>query len=329
MTANRMSRLPIAEFCGRSGELDVGSGRAAAMSTAFHAICSAAPDVMHKVAALTEAERVELGTWHKPELVHFDDGTELTYESAEKESRVGIDARGRFETDPEKALVVGTLDMAWTVEKQRGVALRVCYVGDIKKTKWTTLDGPESLQLHGYGFALSAREHATHYCPGLWIAEDGEWRWGDLVDLESSEAADLWERIGHAARNQGGEFRTGSHCSSCYSRLRCPAYLLPFERHDSLAVLSGADISEERVLELLLATQQAEATIKVAKDFCNEYARRHGIHDPKTNKNYRTIECQGRESAKVADVLAAMPDARERGVIKRGAPYDMMRWVKA
>jgi hypothetical protein len=329
MPANRMSRLPIAEFCGRSGELDVGSGRAAAMSTAFHAMCEGDPaKIAPALARLTQKEVDEIKNWERPVLVHFDDGTELSYDSAEKESRVGIDARGRFELDAEKALVVGTLDMAWTVEKERGCAQRICYVGDIKKTKWTTLDGPESLQLAGYGFALSAREQATHFCPGLWIAEDGEWVWGDLIDLESSRASDLWARIEHAATNQGGEFRTGGHCSSCWARLRCPAYLLPYERHDSLAVLSGADLTNDKVLELLVATQQAEATIKVAKEFCNEYARRHGIDDPSTGKSYRAVQCQGRESAKVADVLEAFPEARQLGVVRRGAHYEMMRWVK-
>lgn len=329
MTANRISRLPIAEFCGRSGELDLGSGRAAAMSTAFHAICSVAPDVIRKTAALTEAEREELKTWHRPTQVPFDDGTVLTYEAAEKESTVGIDSRGRFSLDPEVAVCIGHLDMAWTVEKQFNVAARVCYVGDIKKTHWTTLDGPESLQLHGYGFALAAREHATHYACGLWIAEDGVWNWGKLVDLESSEAADVWDRILHAATNQGGEFRTGGHCRSCYSRLRCPAYLVPVESTHALAPLNGGEVTNEQALHLLHQYQRAEDTLKAVGGFLKEYARRTPIYDPATKKRYMAVECAGKESVNKEALLRDEPQAREKGWIKKGAPYDMMRWVKA
>jgi hypothetical protein len=291
-------------------------------------MCEGDPEkIARALSLLTQKEIDEVKGWEKPTEVTFDTGDKLSYESAEKESFVGINARGRFEVDPEKAIVVGTLDMAWvrhTGEQDHLTA----YVGDIKKTRWTTLDGPESLQLAAYGFALAARESATHYCPGLWIAEDGEWRWGDLVDLESSRAADIWGRIVHAAQNQGGEYRTGGHCSSCWSRLRCPAYLLPFERHDSLAVLSGAELSNDKVLELLVTAQRAQAAVDVAVDFCKEYARRHGIDDASTGKSFRAVQCQGRESVDTKKVLADIPDARERGWFKKGAPYDQMRWVK-
>ncbi len=329
MTANRISRLPIAEFCGRSGDLDNGSGRAAQMSTAFHAMCEGdAEKIARALSLLTAAEVATIKEWERPVEVVFDDGTKLSYDSAEKESTVGLDARGRFCLDPEKAIVMGHLDMAWI--RHVGDASQVsAFVGDIKKTKWTTLDGPESLQLHGYGFALAAREGATHYCPGLWIAEDGEWVWGELVDLESSKAADIWGRILHASQNQGGEYRTGGHCSSCWSRLKCPAYLLPFERFDSLAPLSGGELTNDKVLDLLVTAQRAEATVKVAIDFCKEYARRHGIDDPSTGKSYRAVQCSGRESVDTKKVLADIPDARERGWFKKGAPYDMMRWVKS
>lgn len=321
MAANRISRLPVAEFCGRSGELDTGSGRAAAMSSAFHALCEGDDAKAAKLLALLTADECQtIKTWHKPEKVTFDDGTELTYESAEKETTVGFDARGRFSLS-ESAIAIGHLDMAWRTKN--GV-----YVGDIKKTRWTTLDGPESLQLAGYGFALAAREHVDTFACGLWIAEDGEWHWGKLVDLESSEAADLWARVKHAALNTGGDFRTGGHCRSCWSRMRCPAYLVPVEETHALAPLGGHDVTSTQALELLRAYERGKDTLEVVKGFLDEYARRFGIPSEDGKKKYAAVQCQGREALDKERVIAEVPDARERGWFKRGAPYEQMRWVK-
>lgn len=318
---NRISRLPIAEFCGRSAELDVGSSRVAVMGSAFHAMCEGDSAKIAKLLMLLSPEEVdEVHRWKKPTKVTFDDGTELSYDSAEKETEVGFDAQGRHTTG-EKAIAIGHIDMSW-------IRHTVAYVGDIKKQRWTTLDGPDSLQLAGYGFALAAREGCTHFCPGLWYAEEGEWSWGSLVDLESSEAADLWARIVHAAMNVGGEFYTGGHCRSCYSRLRCPAYLVPVESTHALAPLAGHEVTNAQVLALLHAKQRAETTLEAVDAYLKEYARRTPIYDPETKRKYCAVQCSGRESIDVDAILRDCPDARQRGWFKKGRPYPMMRWIK-
>lgn len=336
MTPNRFSRLPVAEFCGRSGELDIGSGRAAAMSTAFHAVCSGAVDATAKCAALTAAEKEEIKTWHRPESIRFDDGEELSYENAEKELQIGLDSRGRHCLDPSKAIVIGTLDMAWSRADIDGVppdqtvsvdALGrvVAYVGDIKKTRWTTLDGPESLQLIGYAFAYAAKVGATHFCCGIWNATEGGWTWGELIDLESPKAVELWARVVHASQNQGGEFRTGGHCRSCWSRMKCPAYLVPVDSAHALAPLAGHEITPDKVLELLRQYERASDTLDVVKEFLTEYGRRHPVPSEDGKKRWMPVECQGREGL----APEHKEDARKAGWMKRGAPYEQMRWVKA
>jgi hypothetical protein len=298
------------------------------MSTYFHAHCEGNVDKCAELLlSLTREEHEAIATWIAPTKVTFDDGLELEYSGAIKETQVGFDARGRFCLDPEKAIAIGTLDMAWVVTFPDG--RKVVYVGDIKKTQWTTLDGPDSLQLNGYGFALAAREGADAYCCGIWIAEEGRWVWGELVDLMGTTAATLWERVKHAAQNQGGEYRTGGHCRSCWSRMRCPAHLVPLDVTEALAPLGGHEVTEEKVLEFYLLAKRAEDTVKVALDFCHEYARRQGLHDASTGKKLMAVQCAGRESVNKEALLKEYPDARERGVFKKGQPYEQMRWVKA
>ena len=153
---NRMSSLPVSRFCGLAGKLgsQYGSGRAAAMGTAFHALC-AENGSGDPLEGLTDKERETVLSWQQPTTLQVPDGPLLHYESADKETAVALDADGRYvPPDSPIAACVGHVDFFWHVNSAGGepsdsnkLARRsVVYVADIKKSSFTA-SGPGSLQL--------------------------------------------------------------------------------------------------------------------------------------------------------------------------------------
>lgn len=325
MKGNRMSAIPVAEFCGRAAGLSNGAGRSAAVSSAFHAVCSGSPHAKALLASLTADEQGQARAMKRPTDVEVA-GHVLRYDDAEKETELGLTTRLTYcKADDPELLTLGHEDLGWTVEVN---GHRVAYTGDIKRTSWTTLDGPESLQLIAYGLARAARDRCSHMCCGIWDATLGEWHWGELVDLDSEEAVTLGERVIHAAKNTGGDFATGAHCRSCWSRFQCPAHLLGTAFTGSVFdAMTKADPAEDEVRELLLAVQAQEDGIEKAKEFCKAWAEAHGgIRDPQARKVYLPIMCKGRESIDANKVLAEVPNPER--FFRQGKPYSMFRWVK-
>lgn len=323
---NRISLLPITYYCplaGRLGE-QYGAGRSAAVSTAFHAWCAGDPEAL---SALDEGEREEVRKWKRPaDVIVEGTGVLLEYDTAEVERRVGLTKDGRFcAADDSQAITAGTLDFAWVREVN---GHRVAFVGDIKRQEWTQTD-PMSLQLLGYAFAWADLHECSHFCTGLWYATEGEWKWGDLVDLESPEALRMWERVSYAAQNTEGPGVMGSHCGDCYSRLQCPEYLLPPEvASSSLACLTeGGELTEDKALELKLLLDRAKKTTEAAEKTLKEYAKRvGGIRDGK-GKIWKAIPVKGRASFDKKSLEKDMGKEFVEKYTKVGAQGTRMSWV--
>jgi hypothetical protein len=330
---NRISLLPVTQYCALAGKLseEHGAGRAAALSSAFHAREAGAPDAKAKLARLTPKELDTISTWQRPtdvSIVPAPGGKSqfselvLTYDEALKEQPVGLTATGEF-AESGDVVTCGTLDFAWVVD---GVA----YVADMKKSAWTT-SGPDTLQLLAYGYAWAKKHGCRAFVVGLWIIEDAEWRWSPTVyELDSFDALDLWERIKYAALNVGTEASFGDHCRNCYGRLHCPEYTLPaaiaerFLTKDSV----GAAVQEEsgeKLLAMLEYAERIEPMIERIKEEAKERARR-GAPVKRKGQVLKFIRCKGRESLNKAKLFAAIPSAT--AFIERGDDYDQCRWVK-
>lgn len=336
---NRMSSLPVVQYCPQAARLGAqyGSGRAAAMSRYFHARCAGVP--CSEAVSVEELEVID--TWHAPTDVTLWDGTVLRYDDAEKELHVALDADGKY-TDPtsvtgeENSTCEGHIDFAWVHDHAKNAAFqaahRVAYVADIKKSKWTTLDGPESLQLMAYGVAFAKRVGAAFLCTGIFVAEDGEWQWlNRLIAVDSDEFRELQARVMAAAMNTEGQASTGSHCRDCYARLHCPEHVLAATASIGFLapIAEGHKVATPDELRgLLLAAQNVSELAEKAIAHVKEAARRGAvISDPETGKVYKGIQCKGRESVTPKSLREKMGDEAEK-YIDQGKPYSMFRWVK-
>lgn len=294
------------------------------MSSAFHADCADAPEAKRLLAALSPAEREDVLSWQKPATVMVNDCL-LDYSSAEKELEVGLDVFGDFTAIVEEAIAWGHLDFAWVREVQ---GLRVAYVADIKKSIWTTPDGPDSLQLHAYGRAFAKKHGCDAYCTGIWAAEEGEWLWSmDIVMLDGPAGQAMWSRIAFAATHEG-EFSYGDHCRACYAREHCPEWMLPPEAaFTSLApfAIDKLTITSDIANKLLLESKRAKEMAEYVTKEIQELVRRGAIEVfDKDGKRYAPVQCKGKESADIDKVRELAPEA-----IKRGAPYDRFMFLKA
>lgn len=325
----RMSALPIAQYCGQAPVLGEkhGAGRAAAMSSAFHALCAGDPS---KLATLTQNEREEIATWKMPADIKWplDEGKPkafevLTYAHADKELLVGLDDWGMFETGP-NAITIGHLDFAWATEA--GVAI----VPDIKKSVWTTSDGPESLQLHAYGMAYAELRGCHSYITGLWIAEDGEYLFAkEAVTLGTPRAKDIFAQIHHAADNQG-EYATGPHCRSCWSRLHCPEYVMPVATGQSLAFIKpfaeGGEFPDNS-FEVWQELKRLGDVVEACQDTLKEAVRRGAtkVIDYEANQQWAIAERKGKKSLDKERLRTDGVDLAKYE--KLGLPYSQAGWV--
>lgn len=321
-SGNRISLLPVSRFCGLAAKLSEqhGAGRAAAMSSAFHAHASGAPDAKAKLAQLTPQELTTISTWEKPTPVTVN-GEELTYETADKEQPVGITADGEWAESGE-VVTCGTLDFAWC-------RARIAYIADMKKSRWTT-SGPDSLQLLAYGWAW-AKKHGCHsFCVGLWIIEDSEWQWSSKVySVTDFDALDLWSAIKHAALNNDGQASFGAHCGSCYARLHCPEWTMPAAMADTVlgAVAQGGELSPDKLAEAVEYVQRIKGVIERVEEQAREAVRRGvPVVHPVTGKAWKPTPTKGRESLDQQALFVAMPEAKR--FIKRGESFMTFRWVK-
>lgn len=303
-----------------------GAGRAAVQSRAFHALCAGEDDADQQIARLTPEERAELRAWKKPGPVQLHNGITLDYDNAYKECTVALDAQGNATNDESKALSVGHLDMAWVCQVDGTL---VAYIVDIKRTAFTSPDGPESLQLHAYGMAFAAKHGCTAYVPGLWLLDEGQYQWGRMVDLYSLKAAGMLERVLAAASHDTGEYSTGSHCDRCYGRLHCPAWLLPVSDPESaLAPLSEpGGITEDNELSVLLKYKAASDLLKRVKSTLEAYAERRGGIPDGEGKVWRKVTSEGGERFDAKAFQKEHPELHKKHTVKTGPKSLGFRWT--
>jgi hypothetical protein len=300
------------------------------MSTAFHALCDGGPDGKKKLALLSEEEREKIEQWYKPTPLDAL-GFSLEYAAAQTEIEVGLSPDGNFCTDAEKAMTIGHCDMYWVVQVDLGdgTLVKCVVVGDIKKTRWTTPDGPASLQVLAYGYALAQMVGADAFVPALWLAEEGEWVVGKTVGMFDLGTAELWELIRYAATNDSAEFSSGPHCKECWSRLNCPKWMVRYD--DSLAVPGtvDGDLTPASALGLLLGAKQMEETAKAAKEYLQAWVDRNGPVPDGNGKHWAPVSTKGRESGMTPKELRERMGEAAKHYIKRGKPGTQYRWVKA
>lgn len=328
MIGNRPSSLPIARFCARAPALSVGAGRAAACSSVWHAR-AAGKEWRDAYERLAQDERDDIDSWKVPTDIILEGGVCLRYADAHKETPCALmpDGTAADPSDPQ-ALTAGTCDFHWHIDG-------VLYVGDLKKSKFTEPDGPRSLQLLCYALALTARyESEGHevrgFLGGIWHAQEGTWEWGEFIsaDLSSDERDAAWNAVRAAASNTEGDYSTGPHCRRCYSRTKCPAYLVPPEHaSDGIAKYMVGELNNGRALELRRFLERVESTVKAAKERLEAHAdATGGIVDAETGKVWKATTVKGRARL---DAKALEVDHPEL-VLKyttTGAPFVRYGWV--
>jgi hypothetical protein len=251
----------------------------------------------------------------------------LDYDSAHKEQRVGLTKGGDYcDPDDPKALTAGTLDGAWLRETSMGL---VAFVYDMKKTKWTTSEGPDSLQVHAYARAFAAKHECVGYVTGIWLATEGEWQWGDFVSLEfgDKKAAAILRSIVDAALNKG-DLTSGAHCRNCWGRFHCPAQMMTMEQAEiSIAKLEAGHIDSERAAMAYLAAKKMEDMCEKIITIVKDYALRADVVDPATGKVLRMSERAGSTQINRKRLEAEFPEAYE--AVKYQSPsYYVPAWVK-
>jgi hypothetical protein len=334
MLGHRPSALPTTAYCAQSALLGAkhGAGRAAALSSAWHARLAGIAEAEEMMARLTREEQETVKSWPKPQdiMLNEDKGPLLSYVTAEKELPVGLDGYGDY-CDPKDptCLTAGTLDFAW-------VAGDVAYVADLKKSKWTSVDGPDSLQLQAYGWAFARKMKKRAYVTGLWIAETGDWQWsGQAVILDSPEGEQILDRIIAAASNGLGEenppFSTGPHCQSCYARTFCPEHTLSAAACETWLepVTKGEVPTPEVGLSLWTHLKAAQDVLKKAEEQMKAWISRGELRlTAPDGKILAAVMTAGRPSLDRERLEADYGAQVIAEYEKRGAPFPQFRWIK-
>jgi hypothetical protein len=336
MTGHRMSSLPIVQYCSGAAELGkrYGTTRRAVIGRAGHARLSQAAEYPRLAAQLTPRELEEVESWVAPATVQLDFGDGpmvLDYASADKEFEVGLteDGHAAYHPDLEECLTIGHLDFGWVRKSRSGRRLAV--VVDIKRTAFATVDDTETLQLKAYGFGYSKLNECDAFLVGLWIPTEGQYRWGRWHEMGGDDGRALWDRIRFAASNTSSGFVSGDHCSGCWQRRHCPEYMLPSrDVEDKLAVLAegfSGEIQPDKAYEIWQLIRRMADTAEAAEKQLKGLVKLGAITvlDGK-GKRLGVVSCQGRESVDMKYLRQRLgPEAQE--FIKRGAPYEMVRWV--
>jgi len=331
---HRMSALPFTQYCAKAGHLSGDySGSSARLSTAFHMMTAKTDRWEEFVARLSDEDEAEIKTWKIPAEVDLGNGTVLRYEDAEKEVAMGLTADlGYCDINSAKAVTRGHMDHGWVVDYG---GERWVYCPDIKRSEWTVVDGPKSLQIAAYGFAFAAKHDADVFVPGIWAATEGTYWWGEPVRLASVEAIRLGKRVLAAAQNvpsKDNMYTLGAHCTGCYGRERCPSYLIPMEHANSTLGPFAANrldkpLTPEEALNILILAKRAKETVEVVEREVKERVRRGlKVIDPQTGLQYGVVHSRGREGLSKALIEAAGLDPAK--FMERGKEFDSFRWVK-
>lgn len=329
-TGVRPSLLKVSRYCPEAPRLAKqypGASTAALQSTVVHAIAAGETEKARKLMAqLSPEDQEEIQGWHIPKYYEFNEGEEMVlfqYNCCVHEETLGLDASGNYVASG-KCLTAGTPDAYWHDVKGSTV-----YVLDLKKSKWTTLDGPSDLQIHCYGWAAARKCGARFYRTGVYVLETGDWEWGDAVDLESDEAMDVWAAISRAAKNTEGPAVTGAHCRECYQRSRCGQHLLPavLGATELAALVQGGKLTPEGLGKAVLQAQALKDIGEAALDHCKALVR-VGHEVAEGDREWAPQERKGKESVCSVKTLRAALGDRAEAFITQGQPYQVFSWRK-
>ena len=298
-----MSSLGTARYCAQAGFLSeqYGSSLDAAAGTAFHAMDSGEVGWQDKLARLPEELRAQVASWVKlPEVLEVSVPDESLAQNPVlrlSKSKAMREREVKLEFGPTmKDVSLGHFDCAWVVEMN---GLKLVVLVDLKRSKWTTPDGTDSLQLHAYGMALTIELDCDAYLPCIWACEEGELLVGELVRSGSDTWVETMEEVESAAYHVEGKATVGGHCMNCYAREHCPEFLLPGALADTTLgpAVTGAIKTNQDALACVLALKALDKLSTAAEKNLKVWAERHGgIYDPSTKQVWGPNEGKGGSS---------------------------------
>lgn len=326
MKGNRPSSLPVARFCARSPALNLGAGRAAALSSVWHAR-AAGKDWQDAYNRLTEEEREDIDSWQLPRSCKLqpESGSApfiLRYEDAVKEEECGLDEYcGYARKEDESCITAGTCDFYWLIDG-------VLFVADLKKSVYTEPDGPNSLQVKCYALALAAKYPVRGYVTGIWAAEEGAWMWGEYTPIDSEQCAQDWAEVKAAALNIDGDYNVGPHCRKCYARTRCPAYLIPPEQAEGLlARYFTGELDTARTYELLSFLERIDKLSETGWKIVEAHEEMFGGIPDGQGRVWKAVDMPGRMSFNKKAFEQEHPELAQK-FFSQGKGYKVRRWVK-
>lgn len=324
---SRISALPVLRYCTGSALVDKQVEELefsrTIRGTVFHHYCETG-EWGEKYQLLSKDDQEEIQQWKVPSGVatEFGDGGRLEYAQAVKEYRV------KFKHGPgDLEFIPGTLDMFWMTGD---IAVAV----DIKSNIRAVSDGIDSIQLHGYGHALLHEfPELKGYVQGIYSAMDGTWHMARKpVVRDSWEQMELEDTMCRAIRQPFAGYHIGTHCSGCWKRARCPAFLI--ETHDAPTfgrVISGAATAQE-VREALIMRDRMKASLETIDDALKTWVTQNGpIPSEDGKKSWRPHLMPGRVGWDKRKVQALLDKsgAEEQDYMTQSAGYQVFSWKKA
>lgn len=155
---------------------------------------------------------------------------EIAPEKIECEITLTLDREG-LPCDPETpGALPGHSDVCWIEEVYKvdnvgKTPMRLASCGDHK----TGMERDYSLQLKAYAITYAAMRGASHF---RWTpiyhkaGKDPEFHWSPIVAVDSPEAEAIWKEIKSAWESDTYPC-VGPHCSGCFQRSKCTAWMGP------------------------------------------------------------------------------------------------------
>jgi hypothetical protein len=208
--------------------------------------------------------------------------------------------------------------------------------GSITVVDWKTgmpekVDEPdENLQILVYGLAAAIARGAPRFKVGLYFTEHPPIRLSAWID--TADAGWIMDRVRNALARDRNEPVVGAHCSSCYRRTHCKAWLLPaYEGETALAPFTQpGGLSAESAPKALHVLQAMQDAVKIAEAHLRDYARDNGGIRSGSKVWGPMMVRGGRRSVSIDAIPQEMLDALERvGAVREGRPYETYRWRNA
>ena len=327
INGHRISSLPVTRYCPHAADDSVAS-RAATVSTAFHALAAGAPEAAGLFAGLSEEEQQEVAGWKMPTPLKVA-GHELSWADGLSEQQLAVDESFKpVGYDSGEQMTQGTADKLWLIDDE------LLVIADLKRS--THRISVTSEQLLGYAMCGCAIFHTVkRYVTALWDLIEGTWKVGPIFKVGSLEYAEHKMIVRQAALNlpsRDNGYSIGGHCSSCYHRPRCPAYLMPTKlaeqgMRDFTAAGNFDALDNDERLKWLVTVGRIKETLKVMEGVIKESAKKIPIVDYESGKEWREVSRKGKEGLDRVQLEKDHPGLLSR-YIKRGKPSRYCDWRK-